>query len=472
MQGSPASDPRGIRGVGKRKMRMNLLGLSRSIHPKDNKNTVGMAIIPLSGFSKVTIPLNMQIGPGCEAIVTKGDHVDVGQPLGKPTGAWSVPVHASVSGQVASISDEIWSDGSLAKYVTIIPDGLDTVSPGVKPPVVTDKESFLAAVRDSGLVGLGGAAFPAHVKLNPPAGKPVDTLIVNAAECEPYITADCAVCCNDAEEVVEGALAAAKWCGFDQVIFGIEDNKKDGAKALREAIDRKKDDPDWPKGGMVLKVLKTAYPTGAEKVLIHLLNGRVVPEGGLPSDVGVIVHNVSTLHFLARYLKTGMPLIKKVITLDGSAVAAPGNFEVPIGAMIEEVIEKAGGTKTVPGKIIMGGPMMGIAVDELTRPIVKHNNAILIFDENDAGLPEESACILCGRCIRACPMKLMPMALDKAARALSVNELNERHVLTCIECGSCSFVCPAKRYLVQNIRNGKALVQAAAAASTEKGGKS
>ncbi len=453
-------------------MRMNLLGLSRSIHPKDNKNTVGMAITPLSGFSKVTIPLNMQIGPGCEAIVAKGDHVDIGQPLGKPTGAWSVPVHASVSGQVASISDEIWSDGSLAKYVTIIPDGLDTVSPGVKPPVVTDKESFLAAVRDSGLVGLGGAAFPAHVKLNPPADKPVDTLIVNAAECEPYITADCAVCCNDAEEVVEGALAAAKWCGFDQVIFGIEDNKKDGAKALLEAIDRKKDDPDWPKGGMTLKVLKTAYPTGAEKVLIHLLNGRVVPEGGLPSDVGVIVHNVSTLHFLARYLKTGMPLVKKVITVDGSAVTAPGNFEVPIGAMIEEVIEKAGGTKSAPGKIIMGGPMMGVAVDELTRPVVKHNNAILIFDEEDACLPEESACILCGRCIRACPMKLMPMALDKAARALSVNELNERHVLTCIECGSCSYVCPAKRYLVQNIRNGKALVQAAAAASTEKGGKS
>ena len=297
-------------------------------------------------------------------------------------------------------------------------------------------------------------------------------MLINAAECEPYITADCAVCCNDPDEVVAGTLATAKWCGFDQVIFGIEDNKPDGARALQEAIDRQRNHPDWPRNGMTLKVLKTAYPTGAEKVLIHLLNGRVVPEGGLPCDVGVVVHNVSTLHFLARYLKTGMPLIKKVVTVDGSAVAEPGNFEVPIGATIEEVIEKAGGTKSNPGKIIMGGPMMGVTVDELTRPIVKHNNAILIFNEEEAALPEESACILCGRCIRACPMKLMPMALDKAARALSVKELNDRHVLTCIECGSCSYVCPAKRYLVQNIRNGKALVQAAAAASAGKGGKS
>ncbi len=450
---------------------MNLLGLSRAIHPRDNKNTAGMAVIPLSGFSKVTIPLNMQIGPGCEAIVAKGDHVDIGQPLGKPTGPWSVPVHASVSGEVASISDEIWSDGSLAKNVTIIPDGLDTVSPDVKPPLVTDKASFLEAVRNSGLVGLGGAAFPAHIKLNPPADKPVDTLIINAAECEPYITADCLICTDGADDAVEGALAASKWCGFDHVIFAIEDNKKEGARSLRQAIERKKDDPDWPKGGMTVRVLKTAYPTGAEKVLIRLLNGRIVPEGGLPCDVGVIVHNVSTMHFLAGYLRTGMPLIKKIITLDGSAVASPGNFEVPIGALIGEVIEKAGGTKEPPGKIIMGGPMMGIAIDELTRPIVKHNNAILIFNEADSALPEESACILCGRCIRACPMKLMPMALDKAARALSVRELNDRHVLNCIECGSCSYVCPAKRYLIQNIRNGKALVRAAAA-SSDKGGKS
>jgi len=221
-----------------------------------------------------------------------------------------------------------------------------------------------------------------------------------------------------------------------------------------------------------VKVLPTSYPTGAEKVLIQLINGRIVPEGGLPADVGVIVQNVTTLWFIAKYLETGMPLVKKWITLDGGAVKTPGNFEVPIGGTIEEVIEKAGGLKAEAKKIIMGGPMMGVAVDDITRPILKHNNAILVFTEEEATLPEESACIQCGRCFRACPMKLMPAALDKAARANNADELEERHVLNCIECGSCTYVCPAKRYLVQNIRNGKALVRAARAAAREKGGQS
>jgi len=207
-------------------------------------------------------------------------------------------------------------------------------------------------------------------------------------------------------------------------------------------------------------------------VLIRLINGRIVPEGGLPADAGVIVQNIMTLWFIARYLRTGMPLVKKWITLDGGAVKTPGNFEVPIGSTIEDVIEKAGGLKADPSKIIMGGPMMGVAVDDIKRPILKHNNAILVLTEEEAALPEESACIQCGRCFRACPMRLMPAALDKATRANNPAELSERHVLNCIECGSCTYVCPAKRYLVQNIRNGKSLVRAAKAAAREKGGKS
>ena len=453
-------------------MRMNLFGLSRSIHPKDKKNTSDMAIRPLEDFPRVSIPLDMQIGPGCEAVVKKGDQVQIGQVLGEPLGPWSVPVHASISGEVESVSVQILSDGGHAEYVTILSDGQNTVSSDVKTPQIQDKESFLKAVRDSGLVGLGGAAFPTHIKLNPPAGKPVDTLIVNAAECEPYITVDHRICVEGADEAVKGALATAYWCGIERIVFGIEDNKKDAAKALKEAIHKAQDSPHWPSGGVSLKVLPTAYPTGAEKVLIRLINGRIVPEGGLPADVGVIVQNVTTLHFLARYLETGLPLIKKAITLDGGAVRSPGNFEVPIGSAIADVIEKAGGTKAPAAKIIMGGPMMGVAVDDISRPILKHNNAILVLDEEEALLPPESACILCGRCARACPMQLMPMALDKAARAGNPAELKDRHVMNCIECGSCSYVCPAKRYLVQNIRIGKTIVRAAAAAAGGKGGKS
>ncbi|MGI6157419.1 MAG: electron transport complex subunit RsxC [Saccharofermentanales bacterium] len=454
-------------------MRMNIFGLSRAIHPKGKKSTAHMEIRPLDGFEQVTIPLDMQVGPGCKAIVKKGDHVDVGEPLGEPLGPWSVPVHASVSGTVTNVREQILSDGGHAEYVTIASDGEATVYEGVVPPVITSREDFLKAIRSAGLVGLGGAAFPTHVKLDPPPDKAIDTLIVNAAECEPYITVDHRICLDHADDAVQGALAIAHWCEIDRVIFGIEDNKRDAAKELTRAIERAKTagNDRWPKNGVEVSVLPTRYPTGAEKVLITLLTGRVVPEGGLPADVGIIVQNVTTLYFLSNYLKTGMPLIKKSITLDGSAVAQPGNFEVPIGATIEDVIEKAGGTKAPPGKIIMGGPMMGVAVDDISRPILKHNNAILIFDEHDATLPKETACIECGRCMRACPMRLMPSALDKAARANNPNELEERHVMNCIECGSCTYVCPAKRYLVQNIRNGKAIYRAAARAAREKGEK-
>ncbi len=450
-------------------IQMNLFGLSRSIHPKDNKNTTDKAIKPLRDFEKVSIPLNMQTGPGCESLVKKGDQVLVGQTLGEPIGPWSVPVHASISGQVESVSMQILSDGGHAEYVTILSDGQETLSPEVVPPRIESRTDFLEAVRDAGLVGLGGAAFPTHIKLDPPPGKKIDTLIVNAAECEPYITVDHRICVEGADYAVRGALAVARWCGIDTLVFGIEDNKREAARSLKEAIGRAADSGEFPAGGVRVQILPTAYPTGAEKVLIRLVNGRIVPEGGLPADVGVIVQNVTTLHFLARYLETGLPLIKKAITLDGSALRSPGNFEVPIGAAIADVIEKAGGTKTKAAKIIMGGPMMGVAVDDIARPILKHNNAILVFDETDAVLPEESACIFCGRCARACPMRLLPMALDKAARANNPIELENRHVMNCIECGSCSYVCPAKRYLVQNIRNGKMIVRAAA--SREKGGK-
>jgi electron transport complex protein RnfC len=431
----------------------------RGVHPPENKNTRGIAIKRLDNFDIISIPLDMQIGPGSTPLVAKGDTVLVGQRIGEPMGGWSVPVHSSVSGIVESVKKEIMSDGDVIEYVTIINDHGYVVSPDVKPPQINNRDDFIAALRDSGLVGLGGAAFPTFVKQNPPPYKDIDLLIINAAECEPYITSDHRIMLDFPDEVIAGCMIAASWLSIKQVIIGVEDNKPDVKKPLEEAIrayPRRESDTDIE---IKIKVLPTLYPTGAEKVLVNKLTGRVVPMGGLPADVGVIVQNVTTIAFISAYMKTGMPLIRKVITLDGSAAAEPGNYDVPVGAHIEDVIEAAGGTRTKPGKIIMGGPMMGTAIDELSRPVLLQTNAILILSEEDAILPKEIACISCGECVRACPMILQPTSLDKAARRLDVDTLDKEYVLNCIECGCCSYVCPSKRYLVQNIVIGKGLVR-------------
>lgn len=431
----------------------------QGVHPRQNKNTANAAIKKVSGFEAVSIPLDMQIGPGCKSLVKKGDQVAIGQKIGEPLGAWSVPVHASISGTVKSVKKEILSDGTYVEYVNIDSDGKETVSEEVKPPKVHNSEDFVAAVRASGLVGLGGAAFPTHVKMQPPPDKTIDTLIINAAECEPYITSDHRTCLEYPQQVIKGIMLTCRYLNIPEAIIAIEDNKRDLVSVLQAEIDKISDAPDFPKQGISIRVFPTQYPAGAEKILIRLVNGRIVPEGGLPADVGVIVQNVGTIRYIAEYFETGMPLVRKIVTLDGSAVETPANLDVPIGAAIEDVVEKSGGCKAEAFKVIMGGPMMGVAIDDLSRPILKHNNAILMLDEKEATLPSEIACIQCGRCTRACPMLLMPTTLDKAARIQDCDTLNKYHVMNCIECGCCTYVCPSKRYLLQNIRIGKTLVR-------------
>ena len=400
--------------------------------------------------------MNMQIGPGCKPCVKAGDHVDVGQMIGEPIAGMSVPIHTGVSGTVKKISEVIKSDGREMQEVAIENDGEFTVHESVKPREIKTKDDFIEAVRDAGLVGLGGAGFPTHFKLNPPPDKPIDMLLINAMECEPYITSDDHICRMYADEIIAGTATVLKWTGIKQAIIGLEDNKPEAAEALREAL-AKSDTPEKDK--IEIKILQTMYPQGAEKVLIRHLADREVPSGGLPHDVGVLVMNVGTVRYVEYFIQTGMPLTRKIITLDGSAVRKPGNYDVPIGASIADILEASGGTRKTPEKVIMGGPMMGVAVDRLDSPILKNNNAILAFGEEDALLPGESPCIHCGRCVRACPMYLMPTELDRAARALNVEDLKEFAVMDCIECGSCTFVCPAKRFLVQNIRVGKSLVR-------------
>lgn len=442
-------------------MRFKWPGMLQGIHPRQNKNTAKSAIVKLSGFETVSIPLNMQIGPGCESLVKKGDQVEIGQKIGEALGAWSVPVHASISGTVKSVKKEILSDGTHVEYVNIESDGQETVSAEVKPPEVHDRADFVAAVRASGLVGLGGAAFPTHIKMQPPPGRTLDSLIINAAECEPYITSDHRICLEYPRQIIKGIMLTCHYLNIPEAVIALEDNKRDIVSVLQAEIDQVKDTPDYPGQGISIRVLPTQYPTGAEKVLIRLINGRVVPEGALPADVGVLVQNVGTIRYIAEYFETGMPLVTKIVTIDGSAVSKPANLEVPIGAAIAEVVERSGGCKLEPAKVIMGGPMMGVAIDDLSRPILKHNNAILLLDEKDATLPQEIACISCGRCSRACPMLLMPTVLDMAARIQDCDKLNQYHVMNCIECGCCTYVCPSKRYLLQNIRIGKTIVRQA-----------
>ncbi len=440
-------------------MRFKWPKILQGVHPRQNKNTVNSAIFRLRGFDSVSIPLDMQIGPGCESLVKKGDPVEIGQKIGEPLGDWSVPVHASISGTVKSVKREILSDGTHVEYVNIESDGKETVSAEVSPPEVHDRAGFVAAVRASGLVGLGGAAFPTHIKMQPPPGKTLDTLIINAAECEPYITSDHRICLEYPEQIIKGIMLTCHYLDIPAAVIALEDNKRDLVSVLQAEIDKVKGAPDYPAQGISLRVLPTQYPTGAEKVLIRLVNDRIVPEGGLPADVGVLVQNVGTIRYIAEYFETGMPLVTKIVTIDGSAVSSPANLEVPIGAAIVEVVEKSGGCKIEAVKVIMGGPMMGVAIDDLSRPILKHNNAILMLDEKDAALPKEIACIQCGRCTRACPMLLMPTTLDMAARIQDCEKLNRYHVMNCIECGCCTYVCPSKRYLLQNIRIGKTIVR-------------
>ncbi len=286
-------------------------------------------------------------------------------------------------------------------------------------------------------------------------------MIINAAECEPYITSDHRICLEYPRQVIKGIMLTCHYLNIPEAVIAIEDNKRDVVSVLKAEIDQAAATPDYPEKGISIKVLPTQYPTGAEKILIRLVNDRVVPEGGLPADVGVLVQNVGTIRYIAEYFETGMPLVNKIVTIDGSAVSQPANLEVPIGAAIGEVVEKSGGCKLEAGKVIMGGPMMGVAIDDLSRPILKHNNAIIVLDEKDATLPKEIACIQCGRCTRACPMLLMPTVLDMAARNQDCDKLNKYHVMNCIECGCCTYVCPSKRYLLQNIRIGKTIVRQA-----------
>lgn len=419
------------------------------------KNTADCETVKMGVPEKVVIPMIQHIGAPCEPVVKKGDAVKVGQVIGTSDKYISSPVHSSVSGIVADISSRIYPGGFNVATVEIKTDGNQEIHESVKPPRYSDKNEFLDIIRKSGLVGLGGAGFPAHVKLSPPPDKHVDTLIINAAECEPYITSDYREMIENTQNIMDGIDILTRILEVKNVWIGIEDNKPEAIKMLAELA----------ASNNVVKVarLKSRYPQGAEKMLIYAITGRKVPSGKLPSDVGVIVMNVNSVSFIAEHMKTGMPLIKKRVTVDGSAVKKPCNLDVLIGTQLEDVFAFAGGFKAEPRKVLMGGPMMGIAQFSLETSVVKHTNALLAFAEEDAVIPPEGPCIRCGKCVSACPMDLLPLSLNFNVLKGNIDELKKYRINDCIECGSCSYVCPAKRHLVQSIRLGKAQLRQTAA---------
>lgn len=429
-----------------------------AIHVPHYKNTMNMPTEKMPVPNKVRISMSQHIGAPCTPTVEIGDKVKVGQVIGD-TGAFvSAPIHSSVSGKVTAIEQEMSLAGNWEDVIVIVPDKKQEVIDDLAPPEINSREDFIKAVRASGMVGLGGAAFPTHVKYSPKNIDEVDTLIINGAECEPFITSDYRTMIEDTDLIVNGIKNVMKYLGLKNCVIGIEDNKPIAIEKLSTALEK---NPE-----IRVQALQSNYPQGGERVLIYETTGKSLPVGKLPADVGVIVSNVATIVALERYLETGMPLISKKLTVDGSAIKKPKNIEVLIGTSISDVIAFCGGYRRVPRKIIMGGPMMGRAIYKDSLPIIKNNNAILAFDEEWASIPKETPCINCGRCARACSMHLVPTAIFKAYENKDIDDLKALNVALCMECGSCSYVCPAKKPLSFMNKFAKAEVAKAA-----KGGK-
>jgi len=421
------------------------------IHLAENKNTEKSAthIVPIPEM--VYIPMVQHIGAACLPTVKKGDKVLVGQVIGDSDAYVCAPIHSSVSGTVQAIELMLCFGNRQVMTIAIKTDGLQEILSGIVPPVIETNADFLKAVRASGLTGLGGAGFPAHVKLSPPKGTKPDLLIINAAECEPYITSDYRECMEYPKQIIDGIITVLKWTGTGKAVIGIEDNKPDAAALLKKECSSY--------SNIEVRVLKSQYPQGAERVLIHTVSGRQVKTGKLPSDVGCMVMNVTSVSFLQSYIETGMPLVKKRITVDGPLVRNPGNMEVRIGTPLSAVFESCGGLTGEPEKILMGGPMMGVSMHSIDVPVIKNTNALLVMDHHLAGMPVESSCIRCGRCVAGCPMKLQPLDINRVVVNRAWEELTAYNVMDCIECGCCSYVCPASRYLVQSLRLAKDYVR-------------
>ncbi len=419
------------------------------VHLDHNKGTKDCVTEDFPLPRSVVIPMSQHMGAPCVCLVKKGDTVTVGQKIGDTDAFMSAPIHSPVSGTVTDVIDFLLTNGAVCKAAVIESDGTQTVCPDVKPPEITDKQSFIAAVRESGLTGLGGAGFPTHIKLNyDPVKTPVDTLVINAAECEPYITSDFRELMESPSDVIEGILDVQKYLGIPNCRLCIENNKPDAIASMKEKTKEIK--------SIEVVTLPSSYPQGAEKVIIYSATGRIVAEGELPANQGVMVMNVSTAAHIHRYLRDGMPLIKRRITLDGDAVTKnKGNYFVLLGTRVSELLDYGGASDAK--KVLYGGPMMGLCLYDTDQPVLKNNNAVLAFKDGD-NIPKTTDCIRCGRCIRTCPLGLSPVLIEKAYNAKDTAELQKLKVLLCMNCGCCSYACPAHRPLAEINQLAKMLI--------------
>ncbi|MBQ4096687.1 MAG: electron transport complex subunit RsxC [Clostridia bacterium] len=421
----------------------------RGIHVPHRKNTDKIPAVRMDTPKTVTIPMSMHIGGFARPVVKVGDTVRVGTRIGEAEGKVSSPIYSSVSGKVTKIADFLLPGGAVTVAVEIESDGEMTVDESVVPPTVSSHEELIDALENSGIVGLGGAGFPTHFKLDVKPGT-VEYLIVNGAECEPYVTSDTYTMVERRDDMRYALEVLKEYLKIKNIIIGIESNKPKAIKSMMQLMN------ETCKGCTVqVKVLKPLYPQGGEKVLIHHTTGKVVPIGGLPIDVGCVVINCTTLAAIGTYLRTGMPLVEKCVTVDGGAVKKPQNVIAPIGTAIADLFEVCGGLSEDPAKVIYGGPMMGISLPNLSAPVLKNTNAVLALTEKEAKLPKTTACIRCGTCTNTCPFGLAPAEIMKAFEKKDAARLDELLVTACMECGCCSYVCPANRPLVQTNKMAK-----------------
>lgn len=425
----------------------------RGIRVPHRKNTDGMPTRPLLSPARVTLPMAQHIGKPAKPVVKKGDKVAVGTLVGEADGFVSANVHSSVSGTVADICTIMATSGAEVEAVVIDSDG-EFKPVKHKAPKAETAADLVQAIAQSGLVGLGGAGFPTHVKFQLPEDARVDTLVINAAECEPYITSDDREMLENADGVIEGVRRVRQLLALPHAVIGIESNKPEAAAKLAE-LARPHD--------IEVRTLKTSYPQGAEKVLIANLTGRAVPAGGLPADAGVVIVNVSTVAFVAAYLETGMPLVRRRVTVDGDAIQNPGNLWVPIGTTVSDIIEACGGYAKPPAKLVLGGPMMGIALFSGDVPLCKANNGVLALSHDELTLTADNNCIRCGRCNDSCPVLLSPAEIQVAQAGGDAEGCQKMYAMDCIECGNCTYVCPARRPVTQYMRLAKADIRKAVA---------